>query len=60
MSDRYSNLQAALDDGRVKVPGEQPARQSRCGPWDEGAAGIHVCRKCGRLDPLDVVDDLSD
>ncbi len=38
------------------VPGLEAPRRRRCGPWDERADGFHVCRKCGRLDPLDFLD----
>lgn len=32
-----------------------PAKRTlRCGPWDEREDGTHVCRKCGRVDPLDL------
>lgn len=35
-----------------------PAKRTlRCGPWDEREDGTHVCRKCGRLDPIDFIDE---
>lgn len=51
MSDeRYPNLKAALDDGRIKPTAEQPERKLRCGPWDEQDDGSMVCRKCGDVE----------
>lgn len=44
-------------DPRAARPGTAPhsvprAAKPRCGPWVDG-----VCQKCGRRDPLDIIDD---
>jgi hypothetical protein len=51
----YPLLEQAMADGRVTGEGLPTERRLRCGPWVDGR-----CEKCGRLDPLDFMEEDDD
>jgi hypothetical protein len=56
---RYPNLERALAEGKLANLPKPERREPRCGPWDEIPGGMHKCRQCGRLDPLDFIEDVA-
>jgi hypothetical protein len=46
-----------VDGDYAEEPMDYSPIRPRCGPWIEQPGGFHKCEKCGRLDPLDFIED---